>query len=301
MGPREREIRKTADDVLAELNITATPILPEDIARAKNIHLEERGGFPKDVYGALYQDSAGFGILVSAQCHTPGHRSFTIAHELGHYHIDGHVEAMFPGGVGQVPSLAGHFRSQKTPHEREADWFAAELLCPTAIILPRVRDLCASLQGIEAIARDFGVSLPCAGVRYTEMTDEAAAIVLARGREIEWIAFSGRLHEHRWTRNAWKKEWVPSGSATARLADRPDQVEARERSSSTSLLCEWFEGAPEGLAADEECLGLGQYGRTMTVLSVPDLPSVDDEEEERQEDTWRERDWRDAMRPWSLD
>jgi hypothetical protein len=124
---------------------------------------------------------------------------------------------------------------------------------------------------------------------------------MARNREIEWIAFSRRLHEHRWTRKAWKKEWVPAGSATAHMADRPNQVEARKRVFSSSLLCEWFEGAPDDLAADEECLGLGRYGRTMTVLSVPDLPSVDDVEEERQESTWRERNWRDAIRPWSWD
>src|SRR5688572_15503536 len=112
MMRNEEVTRKRATELLAELGISTGPVKPDEIALAKSIRLETRPGFPAGVYGALYLDVAGFGIVVSDACHGDGHRRFTIGHELGHYHLDGHLERMFAGVPGQVPSQHGHFRSQ---------------------------------------------------------------------------------------------------------------------------------------------------------------------------------------------
>lgn len=298
MGQREREVRGAATAVLDEVGQSSIPIDPFDVARRKGIPIEERSGLPPGIFGAMYKDATGFGIVISTACHGPGHRVFTAAHELGHYHIEGHLDEMFAEGTGQVLSVGGHFRSRKDPKEREADWFASELLAPRALAGPVARDLPGTIDDLSLFADRFGVSLVCAGVRYAELTDAAVAVVISREGGIEWVAFSERMREHAWSQKAWRKESVPAGTATARLGEgrQPDT-----RQDGRSLLCEWFEGAPADLSLEEECLWLSSYGRVITMLSAPDLPSVDEVEEETQESEWRERDWRDAVRGFELD
>ena len=159
MGQREREVRSAATALLDEVGYSTTPIDPFDIARSKGIRIEERAGLPRDVFSAMYKDASGFGIVISKACYGLGHRVFTAAHELGHYHIEGHLEEMFVAGNGQVLSVGGHFRSRKDPKEREADWFASELLAPRALARPVVLDLPGTIDNLSLFADQFGVSL----------------------------------------------------------------------------------------------------------------------------------------------
>ena len=65
------------------------------------------------------------------------------------------------------------------------------------------------------------------------------------------------------------------------------------------LLCEWFEGAPPTVEVIEEAIGLGSYGRVLTVLIIPDLPDAD-ESDERDPEDHEGGDWRDALRGYRL-
>lgn len=301
MGPRERTVRKYAGRLLVELDVTGPPVDPEVLAEAKGIRFDEIAGFPAGIYGVFYQDAKGFGVLVSANCFGSGHRSFTIAHELGHYHIDGHVDQMFASGQGQVPSLGGHFRSRKDPLEREADWFAAELLMPGKWAKDLIEGMAPEVDGIRSLQQTFGTSLSCAAVRFAELTQHAAAVILSHEGQVEWVALSGRLREHRWARRSWKREFVPEGTASRALSRDEMAVGKSETVDGAGLLCEWFEGAPAEVEVDEEALGLGRYGRVLTVLSANALPSPEAISEEESRTKWRERDWRDAIRGYSLD
>jgi hypothetical protein len=56
-------------------------------------------------------------------------------------------------------------------------------------------------------------------------------------------------------------------------------------------LSEWFDG-PVAVRLDEEVIGLGSYGFTLTVFSSEDLPEEPDEEEDEEktlEERWRPR------------
>jgi hypothetical protein len=70
--------------------------------------------------------------------------------------------------------------------------------------------------------------------------------------------------------------------------------------SDCGLLCEWFEDAPPVYAVGEEAVGLGYFGRVLTVLTCPDLPTPDelyaDADEEMGETGTG--DWRDGLRPY---
>jgi hypothetical protein len=301
MSPRERAIRRSANEVLDEVGLTGSPIDPALVAQEKGLRIEILPGFPDDVYGALYFDGSAFGIVVSSSCFGDGHRNFTIGHELGHYHIDGHAEAMFAGRPGQILSRGGHFRQRNDAHEREADWFASELLMPERWARPLARLSPPTVATIRGLAADFGVSLTCAAVRYAELTDQATAVVVSREGQVEWVAFSERFREHGWSRRAWKRELVPRHTPTFRLGRAGTRVHGGEEDGGTCLLCTWFEGAPEMVAVDEEAVGLGAYGRVITILSADKLPTVDELATERDDHDWRERDWRDAIRGYELD
>lgn len=299
---REQAVRRIANDVLVDTGAVGRPrIDPFEIARARDLTVESRAGFPPSVYGVLYLDGSRFGVILSEDCHGDGHRNFTLAHELGHYHIPGHMDGFLESGGGQMPSLGGHFRDRKDPHEREADWFASELLLPTVLVESVALSLAPDVRSIRSLAEDRQVSLCCAGIRYAELTDHPVAVIVSRNGEIEWVAFSDRMAEHRWSRRVWKKEWVPRDTATRALASSQTRVERGEEDESSCLLCEWFEGAPPMVTADEQAVGLGTYGRVLTLLSAPRLPSVEELEEEEQSGGWREKDWRTPLRGYELD
>lgn len=308
----EEGARRAARDVLAELEIGSYPIEPDAIADAKQLPVDQKDGFPDGVYGALWRSGNSFGIIVSNDCPTPGHRRFTLAHELGHYHLDGHVEQLFRSGDGLAPSLGGHFRGRKDPIEVEADAFAGELLVPTAFARPLLDRGLIGMQSVLLLRDAFDVSLSCAGVRLAQLADEPLVVVLSKDGAVEWTARSEALWaQGGWARRSWKQEWVPRRSATRRLAIDASRRRAGADDGSELLACEWFEGAPPSAVAVEEAIGLGRFDRILTLLRFPDLPDPDTayllaEREEREarearDGSGRRGDWRAGLRTYGLD
>lgn len=305
----EEGARRAAREVLTELEIVSYPIEPDAIAQAKQLPVDYQDGFPEGVYGALWRAGNAFGIIVSSSCPTEGHRRFTLAHELGHYHLDGHVEQLFRNGDGLAPSLGGHFRSRKDPMEVEADAFAGELLVPATFARPLLDGAPSGMQTVLALRDVFDVSLSCAAIRLAQLADEPLIVVLSKDGVIEWTARSEALWAHGgWARKSWKQEWAPRGSGTLRLARDDAKRLAGADDGSELLACEWCEGAPSTVVAVEEAMGLGTYDRVLTLLRFPDLPDPDTaylraEREERQarDDIGYRGDWRSGLRSYHWD
>lgn len=89
---------------------------------------------------------------------------FTLAHELGHFFIDEHREALLAGRVPSHPSHCDH-RSPRLV-EVEADTFASGLLMPWSRFLPAARRAKLGLPGVLELAGAFRVSLTAAALRY---------------------------------------------------------------------------------------------------------------------------------------
>lgn len=308
----EEAARRAAREVLADLGIAAYPIQPDDIAQARGLAIEPRSDFPAGVFGALWRSGNGFGIIVSSACPTPAHRRFTIAHELGHYHVDGHVEQLFASGNTVAPSLGGHFRNQRDPVEVEADAFAGELLVPTAFARSLLDGAPVGMHAVLRLRDAFDVSLSCAAIRLAQLADEALVVVLSKDGVVEWTARSAALWEQGgWARRSWKQEWTPRGSGTRRLAGDAARRRSGADDASELLACEWCEGAPPTAMAIEESVGLGEYDRVLTVVRFPDLPDPDttylraqrEEREERmaRDETGQRDDWRSGLRPYGWD
>lgn len=291
-----------ANELLEEFNLSSAPIDPEWIVRAKHLMFDERSDFPDGVYGALFRSGNSFGILISTSCPGDGHRRFTIAHELGHYYLPGHVDRLFPSGRdGNAVSLGGHFRGRKDPLEVEADYFANELLMPESLVRPVIRTVGEGLGAINAIAAHFRTSMSAAAIRYSSATRDPMAVIISRDGVIEWTSTSTALWEFRWARQRMKGEWAPRGSATRRLCTAPERVRQGAIDTDSMLLCEWLPGAPASVSVIEEAVGLGTFGRVLTVLTLRDLGDLEaDEEDEREPDDGRTHDWRDAMRTYRM-
>jgi Zn-dependent peptidase ImmA (M78 family) len=289
--------RRRAQEVLGELELSSAPIDPEWIAKQREIEIHADDRFPTDCFGALVRAGNHFFIMVSSACFTAGHRRFTIAHELGHFHLDGHIDALVPG---QAPALSfgANFTNRKDPFEVEADAFASELLMPTALAKAVIDGQAPGLGAVRALANTFIVSMSAAAVRLATLSGEPVAVLLSRDRVLEWVSFAPAFDGHGWARQRVRGEWAPRWSATVRLATERSRVLAAEEASATGLLSEWFDGAPHAEVA-EEALGLGGFGRVLTVLTCPGLP--DAAEEEEREAASVPRDWRDALRTYRLE
>lgn len=301
-APNELMARRMANELLATLDIQTYPVDPITIAERSGVQVEDISGFPPHCFGALTIIDGRFRILVSTACPTPRHRRFTVCHEIGHASIDGHVDAIqwVDQGGTRTAFSEGHFRSRKDPVEVEADHFASELLMPGRWARPVVDMLPVGLDAIRTLSDRFEASLSSAAVRYAQLAAAPVAVVLARGDSIEWVCASPEVQQADFFRyNAIRTATIPQGSATRRLATTPDAVLAGEQDSSTDLLCEWFPRAPKDLEVVVDALGLGAYGRVLSLLFCPDLPEPDEIylQEQLGEDRHEDRaDWRSQMR-----
>lgn len=297
---REGNARETARQIIQDHGITTWPLIPEEIAANERLPIEVVQGFPANTYGALYKNDHGFKIILSAGCHTEGQRRFTLCHELAHYFLDGHVDVLFDGGSDVHMSDTSHFRSNRHWYEVEADAFAAELLVPMRNARDVMTKAGTGLAAVRAVEGTFATSLVCAGVRYANLTFDHASVILSRGKVIEWASCSTSMQQHVWARARKKGDWAPPHSMTYALARAEERVLLGEEGGGEGTLAEWFEGAPD-VPVSEEVVGLGPYGRVLTVLTCATLPSADALRAAEERKASRKGDWRDAMRPWGWD
>jgi len=72
---------------------------------------------------------------------------------------------------------------------------------------------------------------------------------------------------------------LPKGVATARLAANPSSVLARERVAEDTDIRDWL-GGSKSMNVCEEAIGLGSYGKVLTVLTSDSSGQSDDIEDE---------------------
>ena len=129
---REREIIQSAGETVKDNGFASLPIDPRKIAIAAKIELMPWKPEKLGISGFLMRAGDDFGIGYSTAIQNEGFINFTIAHELGHYFLSGHVEAVIGYGSGIHYSESGFISNDM--HEREADAFAVELLMPPAVL-----------------------------------------------------------------------------------------------------------------------------------------------------------------------
>lgn len=120
----------------------------------------------------------------------PGRRRFSIAHELGHFHIPSHVRENHQGPCFDADLRARMQDAAK--REWEANDFAAELLMPYRLFAEDVSKLVPSIEDAALLAAPdmYNVSLFAAAWRLVQTTREAAALVVSANGRVSWIVKS---------------------------------------------------------------------------------------------------------------
>ena len=259
----QRELaRNRAEKVVSEMGFISLPINPRAIATKLKIECRAQ---PLDGFsGCLVKAGDNFGILYASRFSNEGVINFTIAHELGHFHLDGHPEKLFPGGKGMHRS--GLEFVSDDPLEKEADNFAVGLLMPE--ILFRAEIAKANDNGFDAIlilSKACGTSLTATAIRFSEFTDNPLAVIVSTGRSIDYCFMSTALREgarFNWIR---KGDLIPKNSGTFAFNKETAKVASGKTEEALSWLDQWFIGAPS-IQFCEDIVGLGDYGKTLTIL-----------------------------------
>jgi hypothetical protein len=133
---REREIIEGAVQAVRDNGFKSLPVDPRQIAKASKIELMPWKPDKLGVSGFLMRVGEDFGLGYSTAIENEGFINFTIAHELGHYFLSGHVEALIGYSDGIHYSASGFISNDL--HEREADAFACRVTDAATILQSRV-------------------------------------------------------------------------------------------------------------------------------------------------------------------
>lgn len=257
--------------------INTLPVLPILLAQSLGIEVKPNASCGAGVSGMLLRSGNQFGIAYSTFIDNIGYQHFSVGHELGHFVLPGHIDAVL--GNGTVHQSRAGFSSGNR-FELEADHFAAGLLMPNYLFSAALEVVDEGLGAILRLSDLCLTSLTATAIRFVQCTPEPVAIVVSNSDQIDYCFMSATLRALEgldWLR---KRAILPKCTATHKFNRVKRRVRYAERAEGTSDLRDWFGGA-YSLEVTEEVIGLGQYGKTLTVLTVRELPDPEEIEEEK--------------------
>lgn len=272
--------RQRGERIAQEHGFTTFPVDPFKIAEANEIVVEAKDPEHEGVSGCIIFNDDGVGIIYGTHIRSEGFQRFTVAHELGHYFLDGHPEEIMKTSRAHF-SKAG-FTQGHNRIEIEADHFAAGLLMPARLTRASLSKAPVGLAGVQYLANDAEVSLTAAAIRTAECASYPVAVIVSRGGQVAYGFLSEgfkRLGRLRFLR---KGDLLPETLTRIFNADT-DRVWRGQTACGATTLGAWF-NAPSRVELDEEVIGLGKYGYTLTVLSSEAMPDDPDEQEDEEQE-----------------
>jgi len=250
--------------------------LPIDVmalAKSQEIAVEAKPASARGVSGMLLRAGNHFAIAYATHVKSVGFQRFSVAHELGHFFLPGHPDHVFRGGSTIHESQAGF--GSRDQIELEADHFAAGLLMPSHLFKFEAGKFSDGLVAIENVAERCQTSLTASAIRYAELTDAAVAVIVSSGTSVDYCFSSRTLRGIRGYKHPTKGSALPRDSLTFAFNKTPDGITNGLRDDDSCDLIAWFKAEDE-IEASEEVVGLGEYGKTLTIITA-DVPDEDDE------------------------
>ncbi|MCQ0970103.1 ImmA/IrrE family metallo-endopeptidase [Paracoccus sp. TK19116] len=283
-APRKDWARCEGERIARRFGWTTLPVDPFAIARSEDITVSPLPEADKGVSGVFHIRGHDAFIFYRETPRQPGRERFSVAHELGHFFLEGHP-AMIADQGGRHESRAGSFL-QRQPIEVEADHFAAGLLMPTAPLRTFLADAPVGLEAIKRLRQKAKVSISAAAITYAQQADHPVAIIVSKGQRIQYAFQSPGLRALGRLIHPRKDDPLPAGATSHFNSDPSNVAVARQVCGATTAQI-WFDGGG-ALPLDEEVLGLGTSGATLTVLSSEDLPrgDPDDSDDEDDDQPW---------------
>jgi Zn-dependent peptidase ImmA (M78 family) len=181
---RKKELANLAEFISTDY-CSQGQVLPELIAKRSGITYNY-GEYGDYFDGLLEHDSGEFHIYLNTQAVLSldnARLRFSFAHELGHYFIDNHRNALKKG-----KSLhKSYYRFlRKNVVETEADYFASNLLMPLDRFRKRAQQVKKfDFSLIEFLSKEFGTSLSATLLRFIEVNTHPIMVVFSKNNVIE--------------------------------------------------------------------------------------------------------------------
>lgn len=254
------KIETAADEVRSAHNLKTPPIDVVKLAADEGIVLAPSCDYGPEFNGRIEfrRDKQKFILFFPTESDgslSLRHR-FSVGHELAHYYLEAHREALIHGTAHN--STPGFLCNES--FEREADEFAASLMIPRDFMERRLgrRDF-MDLNTVLALSRECQTSSQCAAIRYATFTGEACSVILSsRGK----ILFNVVSDESKVCGFSYISR-IPEAAVAMTAAREPRVI--KERSCDSS---EWFGERRSDPSAHEESYGLGYGDLVLTLLSL---------------------------------
>lgn len=242
--------------------------LPIDLialAKSCDILVEAKPDVAKGVSGMLLRVGNDFAIGYATHIKSNGFQRFSIAHELGHFFLAGHPEHVFSHGKTIHESQAGF--GSRDLIELEADHFAAGLLMPAHLFKSEAGKYSDGFTAIEKLADRCQTSLTASAIRYAELTDAAVAVVISTGSFVDYCFASRAMRGTSGYKHPLKGSMLPRDSLTRNFNQTESNIVSARREDDDADLIDWFR-ADDEIDASEEVVGLGEYGKTLTIITA---------------------------------
>lgn len=168
------KIARDAKEFLEDVDLYRIPVAPKEICKKLDIAYDER---PYDGFdGLLLVDGAKQLIGVNSKISEASRKSFTCAHELGHYYYDVEATALIKCNRDDL----GYGKQQLADKEIRANQFASELLLPQEFFLKDIRAKEPSWSLVQELAEKYKTSLQATVTRYVNLTHHTCWVVIAR-------------------------------------------------------------------------------------------------------------------------
>jgi hypothetical protein len=282
--------RQEAEAFLKREGIATLPVDPFAIAAKLDIAVEGKLADTEGVSGMLLRHGNNFGIMYATNIPNEGFQRFSVSHELGHYLLPGHPEQVIQNGMHI--SRAGFVTND--PYELEADHFAAGLLMPETPFRKEMNRYDPGLDAVEALADHCKTSRTATAIRFAELSRDAVAVIVSTGGIINYCFLSEAMKTLPQLGYLRKGTKLPAGTATASFTANVARVHAGERIADAVDVRDWLGGTKKA-EVSEETIGLGRYGKVLTILASSSIGQDDeaddsaDDDEEQVVERWTPR------------
>jgi len=123
-------------------------------------------------------------------------------------------------------------------------------------------------------------SITATAIRFAQLAEDPVVVIMSSGNKVEWCFISDALTCCKGVRRLDKGSLILPDSATAEFNQNQSNVLQGKQEEAWTRLDYWFDEAPQ-VEMKEDVVGLGHYGKTLTVLFTSEaIDSVSEEDEE---------------------
>jgi hypothetical protein len=188
---------------------------------------------------------------------------FTLAHELGHYFIDEHRNALASGQVPSHPSFID--KGGESVIEAEANTFASYLLMPQHDFKFHANEKPTGLQHLLDLSSTFHTSAQATAIRYVDDCVLPCAAVMFRPGKRPWFAISPSLRRLGFDFiSLMEISALPAGFASRQAHELTAPFGLSDIVETISTASYWFRNvaacSPKNHVIKEQAVKLGAHG-----------------------------------------